>query len=160
MIRFSRVVARKCLLKLLLQYALSVSAKTLDVVAFSAHQSADNTFGNAYPIQFPSEITNFGGHYDIYTSRFSCPVHGVYLFTSTIYTDDDKGSEAVIVQNGSWAASLVANQQDNDQNSNVVILECNEGDIIEVLCTRGDGCQLRGHPMSNTFSGMLVTLIV
>ena len=135
-------------------------AQSLDVVAFSAHLSSDTTFSNGATIQFPNQASNFGGHYDTSTSRFLCPVHGVYLFTSTIYTDADKGSEAFIAQNGNLVAAMIADQEDNDQNSNVVILECNEGDIIEVLCKRGDGCQLWGVTRSNTFSGVLVSLIM
>ena len=44
------------------------------------------------PIPYGNAIKNIGGHYDASTSKFTCPVDGVYFFAGQVYKENTHGN--------------------------------------------------------------------
>ena len=110
-------------------------------------------------MQFPDVTTNIGSAYDPSTSFFYCPVSGLYLFAVSMFGDYDRYSEAVIAKDGLAITTAWAEYNEDTMGSNIVFLECYQGDRIDVRCGNvWDICSFNGDKYlgANSFSGVLL----
>ena len=77
--------------------------------------------------------SNVGGIYDSATSSFTCPVHGVYLFSASVWTDVGELARVALHRNDEHLFNARADvPQSENGASNTIVIECLAGDRIWV----------------------------
>ena len=107
-------------------------------VGFTAHVPDSFDAIDNEVLGFTQVLSNIGGHFCSYTSSFVCPDHGVYMFSMTICTHDDY-LRVILFQNNNLLAYALpddasSSSPDAECQSPSVIVECNVGDVIWVMC--------------------------
>lgn len=104
------------------------------VVAFLAVLDASISIGSNQIIVFERVITNIGQAYSSQTGVFTAPVDGIFLFTTTLLTENNKEIWCYVMLNGKDVARI--NERGTDgrhgSGSQTVILQLNEGDEVDV----------------------------
>ena len=99
-------------------------------------------------------ITNVGGHYNIQSYSFVCPVKGVYVFSASVLTNGDY-IRVEILKNQEYLVGIRAENSDYDMSSSSGVIECDAGDVV--WCRVGFGGYFRSHTHDdNVFSGYLL----
>ena len=145
---------------------MTISERLVDnTVAFSSRAIEGATsYSSGETIIFDSPVTNMGGAFDPLTSVFTCPVHGIYLFSFALSVASDKRMEGTLqVNNLLNVQAVVAATEGWNQNANTAILECHAGDWVKVICgpvssSSGEITNDNYAPM-NTFSGVLLKML-
>lgn len=129
-------------------------------VAFFAYLSRNEpTVGAHQTFVFDVDHTNIGGHYNHHTGIFTCPSHGVYVFSWSIYCNYGGFVYSELVVNSSpvsakyVGALSVSNQLSS---TDLAIIELNTGDAVYIRTSPNHGAN--GSVLSNplyrsTFSG-------
>lgn len=107
-----------------------------DGVAFFAYLSSNEpTVGSHQTFVFDVDHTNIGGHYNHHTGIFTCPSHGVYVFSWSIYCGGGGYVISELVVNSSpvsgkyVGARSVSNQLSS---TDLAIIQLNTGDAVYV----------------------------
>ena len=102
-------------------------------VGFSAKLLGDRYISSGEVVSFNHVISNFGGHYSNETYTFTCPVHGVYMFSMTMTEHDQTHVRGILYRNDdALIRSTADNGGDFDSASATVVTECNAGDQVYV----------------------------
>jgi len=91
------------------------------------------------------QVLDIGAGYSQSDGIFDVPVAGVYVFTVTIYTQDNKHTIAELVVNGHVATYMIADTQDAydyHTATAIVVTQANAGDHVFVR---------RGGSYSNSY---------
>lgn len=67
---------------------------------FYAAAGAQRDDQTASPIPYTNAIKNVGGHYDTSTSKFTCPVDGIYFFAGQVYKEGTDSNIKLRVTSG------------------------------------------------------------
>lgn len=108
-------------------------------------------------IKFDTLITNVGNGYSPASGIFTCPVSGLYEFSSSIVSNGDhKNADVDMVRDGIRILYIHATLFEYDTGSQVVISHCTKGQRIWIRHTQGhtDSKELLGGHCS--FSGHLI----
>ena len=106
---------------------------TTQPVGFSAILTKDTSLSYGTVVPFDDVISNFGGHYSTQTYSFTCPVHGVYIFSMSINQYDNNNIRGIIYRNkDELIRSTAADGGYRESASATVITECNAGDQVFV----------------------------
>ncbi|XP_077980974.1 complement C1q-like protein 2 [Glandiceps talaboti] len=112
-------------------------------VAFSVARSTN--FGpsqSVVTVPFQNAFTNIGGHFNLGTGRFTCPVSGHYHININIHTRRNTGVGPFVIlkKNGNEIVHIDECCDDDpyDTASNTVIIHCNRGDELwlDLVATR------------------------
>ena len=131
-------------------------------VAFTAYSNTVDTYQPGEIMKFPNIITNIGSAYDNAMSSFFCPVNGLYVFAVSLYTNEGQRSEALIAKDGLVVTSAFAEYNEDSMATNMVFLECGQGDRVEIRCGNVyDSCSFNGNRFLGavSFSGALIYVI-
>lgn len=100
-------------------------------VAFLAVLDASLSLGSGQIIVFERAITNIGQAYSSHTGVFTAPVDGIYQFTATLLTGNDKEIWCNVMLNGRNVANI--NERGtgdrHGSGSQLVILQLKEGTV-------------------------------
>ena len=124
-------------------------------VAFTATRT-NNIYSHNTKIIFDDLVTNVGGAYDRSTGTFTCPSPGVYVFTWTVTTEEEKYCQARLHINGSrrlleaYANLDAVSGQARSQSTMVETVRLSAGDTVWV---RTDYCTNLWGLRYNAFSG-------
>ena len=124
-------------------------------VAFSAFPASTIDFDSGITVKYDSIVTNIGGFYNPETSIFTCPTDGIYLFSVSFYTYDNRLMTGNIVRDGTVLLQLYSDFEEDQQASTTVLTECLAFDSVWVECAE-DNSELRSGRRSS-FSGVLIT---
>ncbi|XP_053389870.1 caprin-2-like [Mercenaria mercenaria] len=129
-------------------------------IAFSSYLSS-----HAYHLQpeqtipFDEILINQGQGFDTSTSKFTCPVSGVYVFQSSVMAQRYDYVQTEIVKNGYVVVRMYAATDKSttrfDQGFNSGITECYKGEKVWVRIVEHWGTQVRSSRFT-TFSGYLL----
>ena len=101
--------------------------------AFSAHPEDLRKYSPLEPVVYNIVQTNVGGAFDATTSSFTCPVHGVYLFSASVLSDMDRQARVALHRNSEHLFNSRADaMQGENSASNSIVIECFAGDRIWV----------------------------
>ena len=145
-------------------YDSQASTLASGVIAFSAYATEEIEYKSAEIIAFPSVLSNIGSAYDESISRFTCPTNGLYMFTTSAFTNHGVRAELVLTKNGDDSIATAFSEDNSDAMSTLtVFVECNEDEYVEVMCGPSNNvckCNADEYLATVTFSGMLVGMIV
>ena len=135
-----------------------------NTVAFSSRAvTGARSYARGETIVFDAEVVNIGGAFDATTSVFVCPVRGLYLFTFTVWTEDNNRMEATLQHNDvSNVVGVVTDANGYNQASNSVLLECQPGQRVKVIAGPvSDDLAItnQNYTPLNTFSGVLLQML-
>lgn len=129
-------------------------------VAFFAYLSkSEHNAGAHQTFVFDVDHTNIGGHYSHHTGVFTCPSHGVYVFSWSIYCNNGGYVYTELVANsspvlGTFVGSVsVANILSS---TDLAIVELNAGDEVYIRTPPNhpaSGDVVSDLPYRSTFSG-------
>ena len=86
-------------------------------------------------ITFRNAIVNIGGYYSPSSSKFSCPDHGVYVFMTTILSNDRAATYFAIVQDGHAKGSgYTGSGVGKGSATEMAVIKCRPGSKIWVMC--------------------------
>ncbi|XP_045201518.2 uncharacterized protein LOC123555050 [Mercenaria mercenaria] len=112
-------------------------------------------------IPFDQVLINEGQGFNTGTHTFVCPVNGVYLFKSALYSSYDERVEAEVVKEGvmlfrMYAAGTCDGSLTLDQGFNSAIIHCNKGEQVWIrVYTAAPNSEIASSKYS-TFSGILL----
>ncbi|XP_060082099.1 complement C1q tumor necrosis factor-related protein 5-like, partial [Ylistrum balloti] len=117
-----------------LKHSISRRQATDQIYGFTARLSQKIAHLNTQQaIVFDQVLTNVGAAYEPSTGIFVCPYSGLYEFAATIVSNgDQKNLDAEIVKNGNRLARLHSTIYGFDQGTQVVIVQCEEGQRVWV----------------------------
>ena len=125
-----------------------------DKVAFTAHAvSGVRAYARNETIIFDATVVNVGGAFNSTTSVFTCPAHGLYLFTFSLYSLHYRHVEGTLTLNDVEVVAAVAGYFGWSQASNAAVVECQAGDTVKVIA----GPQSANNVLSNEFYAPLNT---
>lgn len=126
------------------------------IAFFAVLSGGGQSIGSGQTIIFDDAVTNIGQAYDFYTGVFTAPKDGVYQFTATLLTSNDKEIWCHIMLNGNTVANINERGTGNrhGSGSQAVILQLKEGDRIYVK-NSGAASALWGEGYSS-FTGFLM----
>jgi hypothetical protein len=109
-------------------------------------------------IVFDHVETNIGNGYNSHHGVFTAPVSGVYLFYSSILSNNNGEVWCQIVVNGSYKASIYTRGTDgrHDQGSLAIIVYLHQGDDVAVQNLANDHAIYSDSYIYSTFSGVLL----
>ena len=104
-----------------------------EVIAFTAYSTLGGIYYDAGDvIIFDAVQTNIGGYFQTDTSTFTCVHHGIYIFSWTLYTNDDMLSAELFINDESHLFQTYTSTQDNQSQSMTIITECNTNQKISL----------------------------
>ena len=107
-------------------------------------------------IEYDLVITNSGDGYDLDQHEFVCPVSGYYRFSMTANSWVPFAANIAIMKAFSPVVSTIAQSSELVANaSNAVVVDCQEGEAVYVVCMSGTPCTYMGNSYI-TFSGVLL----
>jgi hypothetical protein len=126
------------------------------------YQPAFQAYGDGSYTTYSSEITKFtfttyniGSHYNTTTCRFTAPVAGVYLFTTTVLTETDQSGSLTFAINGTDVIAQARMYMSAERGrSNSIILQLAVNDYVS-LFARDNNLRIYGVSYSG-FSGVLL----
>ena len=124
-------------------------------VAFTACPSEDMSYSPGSIIQFGLALTNLGDFYNVDTSIFTCPVNGLYMFSISIFTNDNDYIDANIYKDGSELVQIYSASAGAIHGVNSVLTECNVFQPVWVECA-----EIGGTVPGNTRSSFSRVLLV
>ncbi|XP_033739196.1 uncharacterized protein LOC117326549 [Pecten maximus] len=132
-----------------------------DVHVHSGSSSGPIHVANRHTVKFNNVVFNHGNGYDNVTGKFTCPIHGLYQFASTIPSGSKATIDCELVMSNHQLARLHANRKGFDQASQVLVVECAAGHKVWVRHLNGanDSGDLATKLEWATFSGHLVTAL-
>lgn len=129
-------------------------------VAFFAYLSkSEHNAGAHQTFVFDVEHTNIGGHYSHHTGVFTCPSHGVYIFSWSIYCYSGGYVYSELVVNSSPVSGKFAGAGSVTNilsSTNLAIVELNAGDEVYIRTPpnhAASGQVVSDLPYRSTFSG-------
>lgn len=129
-------------------------------VAFFAYLSRyEPNPGTHKTFVFDVDHTNIGGHYSHHTGIFTCPSHGVYVFSWSIYcTTGGYVFSELVVNSSQVSGQFVGSQSVNNglSSTDLVIVELNAGDEVYIrtsLIHASSGKVESDPSQRSTFSG-------
>ena len=107
--------------------------------------------------KFPVVLSNIGGGYNAGSHEFTCPVSGVYMFSTSTLTGPQAYGIMSIMVNGVRTVTTHADSHGNawDQGTNMVVVNCDHGQKVWVRSDR-DIMVHDNMKHYSTFSGMLL----
>lgn len=133
---------------------------TTNGVSFFAYLSRDEPNpGTHMTFVFDVDHTNIGGHYSHHTGVFSCPSHGVYVFSWSIYCDvSGYVYSELVVNSSSVSGTFVGSRGVSNilSSTDLVIVVLNAGDeaYIRTPLNSASSGKVRSHAQfRSTFSG-------
>ena len=108
-------------------------------------------------IIFDGEVTNIGNHYDVGSSKFTCPVTGIYAFGVNIMKKNSMvRADVAIVLDGSDLTKAYADYDtiSNLAASNFVVTQCSAGQTVWVRAFNDS--ELESYDKHVTFIGFLL----
>ena len=109
-------------------------------------------------VLFPVVLTNIGGGYNPTTSKYTCPVTGVFFFSVAIMSRYGYLANPYLVVDGVWTVRPYADGREGSQHghsSNMMVMECNKGQKVWV---EGVGDLFDDASNYSTFTGILLHL--
>lgn len=129
-------------------------------VAFFAYLSKSEPNAGAHQtFVFDVDHTNIGGHYSHHTGVFSCPSHGVYVFSWSIYCYRGGYVYSELVVNSSPVSGKFAGAGSVTNilsSTDLAIVELNAGDEVYIRTPpnhAASGQVVSDLPYRSTFSG-------
>ena len=122
-------------------------------VGFTARAEEVLTYSQDYIIQFPLTTSNFGGYYNPASGLFTCPYDGIYMFFSSIRSDE---TNINCFMNKEEILLLSMSSADVASRSNLVITGCNRGERVWMRELSDNDIIDGSH--SSTFSGFLLEI--
>ena len=114
-------------------------------------------------VVFENVLLNLGGGYDATTGVFTCPMDGVYIFSTSIMTISGSHTEQTrvhvdIMKNGAEIAAAYANggSGEMEQGSVSAAVQLVRGDTVKVAYQRHTDVHVWGDRLTS-FMGVLVT---
>ena len=99
-------------------------------------------------------MTNIGNGYDEETGIFTCPVNGLYLFFTSIFTDWEHELTLAIIKEGTQLVTMKSAWGDHLHGVNMAIVECAFLENVWVECI-DENDYIPGNSRT-TFSGTLL----
>ena len=128
-----------------------------EAIGFSVRLSLNIDLVQYEVIPFEDVISDFGGHYNMNTYAFTCPVHGVYMFSMSISQVDRSQIQGVLYHNNVPVSRKVADAEGfRDSASTTVVIECNTGDQVFVMVGQGGRFQGDENASACDFTGYLL----
>ena len=121
-------------------------------VGFTARATETLTYNVDDVIQFPATISNFGGYYNPASGLFTCPYDGIYMFFSSIRSDDT--DIICYIYKETSRLGQIFSLYSSATASNLVITDCSRGERVWVR-QDGNNDVIMGTRAS-TFSGFLL----
>ena len=143
------------------KYLSAFSAKDISLITETV------TKGNNDRLVFLHTTLNEGGHYNIQTGEYVCPVDGLYFFTLTVRSGSVSeelgkyGGDAGIFHNGQNQKDIHFVNHNEGKISAVLsgsaVIHCRRNDKVWVACTR-TGSRFYNHVQfpANVFTGCLI----
>ena len=129
-------------------------------IGFTATPSTTRAYEINQAILYDVAFTNHGGYYNPFTSSFTCPVSGLYIFFQTTIVRHSNMQPAItrnseMISSG-WADSPATDGYEHG--SNMSIEHCDAGDVIWVQVTycSGDKTLYGNGDLNSAVSGVLI----
>ena len=142
-------------------YTVGTRQTGTDVVAFFATLSNNvMNLGVGQNVKFDRIITNVGSAYNEHVGAFAAPVSGVYVFMSTLLSNQGHNAHFQLVRNGNFICNMYAGGVgaygggNYDTSAGSFVLYLNKGDAIAIH-NQDPGENLYGYDQSY-FSGFLL----
>ena len=106
-----------------------------NTVAFSAYSRQSKTLSSYSTLVFEKVALNEGQGYSAGTGVFTCPVSGLYVFTWTLQTTENKSLNAYITRNGGSSnrfLNIRAETSEYAAESNTEVMHLNKGDTVYI----------------------------
>ena len=139
---------------------------TSQAIAFSAYASTAYEYSDNDVVIFDRLITNLGNGYSTTTNRFTCPIHGLYSFSVSIFQAYDTNFPIACViylenvgEIGEVTVKAHGAEEITDASSTTSYVECMEGQRVWVEVDDSDGGAVYGgiYEPDTMFSGALIT---
>ena len=134
----------------------------IEPVGFTVHATENRQYDLYETILFDDVQSNFGGHYNLLTSTFTCPHHGIYQFSVNFNAYWDYYMYIEIVRDGTVLGEAFAEDTTedggdvyNNHASAFVIVECKVNEKVWARSGAGTG-YLNGATKYSQFSGFLL----
>ena len=132
------------------------TVRNTEIVAFTVYDLETHSLSRVSVIPFKNVKTNIGNHYNPSTYSFTCPVHGLYVFSVAIITKDYEIGVGIYKNTLTNICLAYAHSSNGDYTMgyNSAVVECNPGDTIKVKRERG--LEFLSYVGTHTFSGFLL----
>ena len=133
-------------------------ADAFEPIGFTAYTETGADYNVGDVIRFPLVIENIGNHYSPITSRFRCPVTGLYSMHLSLASYSFNSVCVDLMHGGETLATAIAQYEEDSQGTVSPVFVCNQGDEVWAEAVRygGQDLALDTGRRYNTFSGFLV----
>ena len=130
-------------------------------IGFTAYATTNREYVRQDTVRFDRISSNLGNHYNAGTSKFTCPVNGLYVFSVSVLSGNGKNMFAEIMKEERSYAMAWGDKQDNYESGSVLaVITCSSGENVWIRCN------FNGHRMYgessygySTFSGFLLSAL-
>ena len=115
-------------------------------------------------VRFPVVLTNIGDGYNATDHKFTCPINGLYMFSTSLLSGGGMLAAASIRVDGTHKVSTHADGQYGptyDHSTNVLMTECNAGQRVWIqIISHEEYSDLDDNGWNyGTFSGALLDVL-
>ena len=110
-------------------------------------------------VRYANTLLNIGGYYNSATYRFTCPVHGLYVFSVTFTTASGTIDRVILRKNGQQEFTVYASDDPDNgsygSGTASVVMECNVNEFVDVAA--GQAGNFYSGLNVHFFSGFFLT---
>ncbi|VDI03006.1 Hypothetical predicted protein [Mytilus galloprovincialis] len=125
--------------------------------AFAASLTASKTLGNGEIVKFNKVWTNINNDYDQITGVYTAPQPGVYQFSCSVMTQNDKKLRVYLWKNKERTVAIYPGYTGHNMGTLNMVLQLEKGDKVYIK-HGGGGREIHSNTGSNysMFSGYLI----